>query len=84
MILIWQKPFYVVFAINAAVNRPEFLTKTCFFFWTLPSIALKKALNFWRRPFLFFLFSLSIRPEKGLNFWRRPFSFGPLEMVAAR
>ena len=31
MILIsWQKPFFLVFAINLAVERPEFLTKTCF------------------------------------------------------
>ena len=41
-------------AINVAVKRPEFLAKICSFLTSQP-IALKKGLNFRRRPFFFLL-----------------------------
>ena len=38
--------------INSSKKRRKFVVKTPFF-WSLPSIRLKKGVNFWRRPFSF-------------------------------
>ena len=82
MILISRrKPFFVVFAINAAVKGLNFGRRPVFF-WTSPPIALKKGLNFWRRPFflVFAIDSSGKRPE----FLAKTFLFWFAGMVVAR